>query len=77
VTDAQLAAMKLYTASGLVGVSAQIADVFAGGLLGNITVDGVTIDRLGYYKALIDIQKAMREAVLAAAGPFEVVSVCR
>lgn len=52
-------------------VTAKIAEVTAS-LLPNVTVDGVTIDRASYYRMLLDMQKAARQAMIDAGGPFEV-----
>lgn len=57
-------------------VTDKIAAVLADPLP-NVTVDGVTIDRMGYYRQLLDMQKALLEQIQRAAGPFEVVSVGR
>lgn len=57
-------------------VSAKLADVLADPKP-NYTVDGVTMDRIGYYRFLLDAQKLARAAMIAAAGPFNVVSVAR
>lgn len=54
-------------------ITAKIAEVTSS-LAPNITVDGVSIDRLGYYRTLLEMQKSAREALIAAQGPFEVVS---
>jgi hypothetical protein len=57
-------------------ITAQIALVTA--TLGpNITVDGVTIDRAGYYRTLLELQKAALAALVAAQGPFTICSVAR
>jgi hypothetical protein len=57
-------------------VTAQIALVTAS-LGPNITVDGVTIDRAGYYRTLLELQKAALAALVAAQGPFTICSVAR
>ena len=51
-------------------VAAKIAEVLANPLP-NITVDGVTIDRQGYYRALIENQKLLRQQMLDASGGFQ------
>jgi hypothetical protein len=58
-------------AASYASVTAKIAEVLASPLP-NITVDGVSIDRLGYYRMLLDIQKNAREQMLAAQDCFEV-----
>ena len=62
-------------ATALAGVSAKIAEVLANPLP-NITVDGVSIDRMTYYRQLLDMQKAILEQQ-ALVSNFEVVSVAR
>lgn len=56
--------------AALNSVAAKIAEVLANPLP-NITVDGVTIDRQGYYRALLENQKLLREQFTQAQGPFE------
>lgn len=63
-------------ATAYANITAQLALV-SSSLLPNITVDGVTIDRISYYKFLVDAQKAALEAMQKAAGPFTVISVAR
>ena len=57
-------------------VTNQIAAVLANPLP-NITVDGVTIDRMGYYQKLLDMQKAIVEQIQKCDGPFTVTGVAR
>jgi hypothetical protein len=45
--------------------------------LPNIEVDGVLIDRMGYYQKLLEMQKAIVEQIQKCDGPFTVVDVAR
>jgi hypothetical protein len=57
-------------------VTDQIATVLATPLP-NIVVDGVSIDRMGYYQKLLDMQKAIVEQIQKCDGPFTVTSTNR
>ncbi len=57
-------------------VTDQIAAVLANPLP-NIEIDGVSIDRMGYYRQLLDMQKAIVEQIQKCDGPFTVTSVVR
>lgn len=63
-------------AASYASITAKIAAVLADPLP-NITVDGVTIDRMGYYHTLLELQKAALEQMVAAQGPWEANSVAR
>lgn len=60
----------------LASVTQTIATVLASPLP-NVTIDGVTIDRMTYYRGLLEQQKAIIEQMQKAAGPFTVTSVAR
>lgn len=60
-------------ATALAAIGVKIVEVMSNPLP-NITVDGVTINRLEYYRFLLDSQKALLEQQQLIAGPFEVVS---
>jgi hypothetical protein len=57
-------------------VTDKIAEVLANPLP-NVTIDGVSIDRMAYYRQLLDTQKALVEQIQKAAGPFTITSVAR
>ncbi len=57
-------------------VSDKIAEVLANPLP-NMTVDGVVIDRMSYYRQLLEMQEAIRQQMLMAQGPFTLTSVAR
>jgi hypothetical protein len=57
-------------------VTNQIAAVLANPLP-NITVDGTTVDRMGYYKQLLEMQKAIVEQIQKCDGPFTTTNVAR
>lgn len=62
--------------TALENVSAKIAEVLVNPLP-NVTVDGVTIDRMIYYRQLLELQKSIIEQMQKAAGPFTIMSVGR
>ncbi len=57
-------------------VTDQIAAVLANPLP-NVVVDGVKIDRMGYYKTLLAMQQAIVEQIQKCDGPFTTTSVAR
>lgn len=57
-------------AAAYASLTAKIAEVLANPLP-DVTVDGVTISRMAYYKGLLEMQKLAREQMLLAQGPFE------
>lgn len=63
-------------ATALASLTTRITEVLANPLP-NITVDGVSIDRMGYYRSLLELQKALIQQAQMVAGPFEVVSAAR
>jgi hypothetical protein len=62
--------------AALQAVTNQIAAVLANPLP-NIVVDGVSVDRMGYYRTLLDMQQALVEQIQKCDGPFTVTDVAR
>lgn len=62
--------------AALDSLAVKIVEVLANPLP-NITVDGVSIDRMGYYRSLIEYQKLLREQLIAARGPHQTGYVAR